>query len=148
MLSWLLFPSCALSLTLSPSLSCTHTHTHPDQKSTTSTQREKIYKRAHTPTTVLLFPIIHCLSISFQQIYKQMAAHCNNSNSSSQFPSVCCVHNTESQPLLGHHSGHHASGSSQYQHQTPPPAYYVDMTGNNKGGHCTSSHAPVHQHCK
>ncbi|KAF9339657.1 hypothetical protein BGZ91_005175 [Linnemannia elongata] len=76
-----------------------------------------------------------------------MATHCNNSNSSSQFPSVCCVHNTESQPLLGHHSGHHTSGSSQYQHQPPPPDYYVDMSGNNKGGHCTSSHAPFQQQC-
>ncbi|KAG9066887.1 hypothetical protein KI688_012799 [Linnemannia hyalina] len=77
-----------------------------------------------------------------------MAVHCNNSNSSSQYPSVCCVYNSESQPLLGHHTGHHASGSSQHQHQAPsPPAYYVDMSGDNKGGHCTSSHAPLQQQC-
>ncbi|KAF9156611.1 hypothetical protein BG015_003579 [Linnemannia schmuckeri] len=61
-----------------------------------------------------------------------MAANCNNSNSSSQYPSVCCVHNTESQPLLGYHNAHHASGSSQYQYQSPPPEYHVDMTANNR----------------
>ncbi|KAG0286218.1 hypothetical protein BGZ96_009634 [Linnemannia gamsii] len=76
-----------------------------------------------------------------------MADHCNNSNSSSQHPSVCCVHNTETQPLLGYHNGHHASGS-QYQ-APPPPAYYVDMSGNsNKGGCYTPSHAPdVQRQC-
>ncbi|KAG0279873.1 hypothetical protein BGZ97_009493, partial [Linnemannia gamsii] len=77
-----------------------------------------------------------------------MVDHCNNSNSSSQHPSVCCVHNTENQPLLGYHPGHHASGS-QYPSQAPPPAYYVDMSGNNnKGGCYTPSHAPnVHHQC-
>ncbi|KAF8945301.1 hypothetical protein BGZ47_002933 [Haplosporangium gracile] len=75
-----------------------------------------------------------------------MAAHCNNSNSSSQFPSVCCVHNTESQPLLGHHNAHHASSGSQYQYQSPPPAYHVDMTGNNKNGHCNCQQHYHHHH--
>ncbi|KAG0329040.1 hypothetical protein BGZ99_003670 [Dissophora globulifera] len=38
-----------------------------------------------------------------------MAAHCNNSDSTSQYPPFCCVHGSESQPLLGHHPHPHLS---------------------------------------
>lgn len=99
--------------------------------------------KTHHPS---FFPIT-ILPLSFHNKQKlTMADQCNNINSSSQHPSVCCVHNTETQPLLGHHHGHHASGS-QYQHQAPPPAYYVDMRGNNNKDGCYTP-SNVHHQCK
>ncbi|KAF9912722.1 hypothetical protein EC991_009458 [Linnemannia zychae] len=66
-----------------------------------------------------------------------MAHHCNHSDSVSQYPPVCCVHNTENQPLLGHHA--HAS------QQAPPPEYRLDMNGGDSKGAYYAS-APAYQH--
>ncbi|KAF9135657.1 hypothetical protein BGW39_001537 [Mortierella sp. 14UC] len=67
-----------------------------------------------------------------------MAPHCNHCDSSSQYPPVCCVHNTESQPLLGHHA--HSS-----QQAPPPPEYCIDMNGGDSKG-AYYAPAPTHNH--
>ncbi|KAG0367364.1 hypothetical protein BGX24_003269 [Mortierella sp. AD032] len=73
-----------------------------------------------------------------------MAHHCNHSDSGSQYPPVCCVHNTESQPLLGHHA--HPQYQQQQQHPVPPPEYCIDMNGGDSKGAYYASAPAHHQH--
>ncbi|KAG0295187.1 hypothetical protein BGZ98_001486 [Dissophora globulifera] len=71
-----------------------------------------------------------------------MAAHCNNSDSTSQYPPFCCVHGSESQPLLGHHPHPHLS-----QQQSRDGDCRVDLhdekTGHDTRGPCPSNNKKI-----